>query len=248
MAAGSRIVTTGAALLWVATLWAATGSADELPGWTAKIRRDHPRLFFNADTWPEVRRRALAEEHDWYLAIKARVDGLLERQDDLTQGEPRELGPEAARAAFLFRMTEDERYLSLAKACLDGSLRFYDRCYQQKTGKSWSIVSRGLKPESLAMMGRWRVEVAPGSPRTEDVFLHVIQVGGSDLQRMGDARLLEEEGTCGVRLTGAGATWEVTFAAEGELAGHVKRLGGKEPIDVDLTTAVQGQSGIMAKR
>ncbi len=34
-------------------------SAAELPPWTAKIRRDHPRLFFNDQTWKEV--QALAQ-------------------------------------------------------------------------------------------------------------------------------------------------------------------------------------------
>ena len=32
---------------------------QQLPDWTAKIRTDHPRLFFNADTWPEIKTRAL---------------------------------------------------------------------------------------------------------------------------------------------------------------------------------------------
>ena len=37
-------------------------------------------------------------------------------------------------------------------------------------GQNWSIVSDGLKPENLAMMGQWRVEVTPGAPRKRDVF------------------------------------------------------------------------------
>jgi hypothetical protein len=48
--------------------------AEELPEWIRLIRKDHPRLFFNSDTWPAVRRRALGKERQWYLSIKARVD------------------------------------------------------------------------------------------------------------------------------------------------------------------------------
>ena len=52
--------------------------SEELPDWTLRIRRDHPRLFFNSDTWPGVRQRALGTEEKWYLSIKRRVDRLAE--------------------------------------------------------------------------------------------------------------------------------------------------------------------------
>ncbi len=42
---------------------ASSVQAEPLPDWTGKIRSDHPRLFFNADTWPAVRDRALHEEN-----------------------------------------------------------------------------------------------------------------------------------------------------------------------------------------
>ena len=74
------------------------------PGdWTKKIRSDHPRLFFNADTWPAVKQRALGAERKWYEYIKSRVDKL--KGESLETAEPRELGPQAAWAAFVFRMT-----------------------------------------------------------------------------------------------------------------------------------------------
>ncbi len=119
-----------------------TAVAESLPGWTAKIRRDHPRLFFNADTWPEVRRRALGAEQEWYLATKARVDRLLAELEGVNEPEPRELGPQAAWAAMVFLVTEDERYLELAKKCLGTSLRFYDACYEQKKTVNWYSTSR----------------------------------------------------------------------------------------------------------
>ena len=113
-------------------------------------------------------------------------------------------------------------------------------------GKNWDIVKGGLKPENLAMMGQWRVEVTPGTPRAEDVFLHVIQVGGQDLETMNETTLIEAAGSCGVRLSTDGNTWEVTFSTRGEPAGHIKRTGGRTEIDADLTATVTPQSGIMA--
>ncbi|MFH1923868.1 MAG: heparinase II/III family protein [Planctomycetota bacterium] len=117
-------------------------SGQKLPEWTAKIRPDHPRLFFNADTWPEVRQRALGAEHEWYLATKARVDNLLAEMEGKDSPEPRELGPQAAWAAFVFLVTDDARYLDLARKCLDTSLRFYDACFQEKKTVNWYSTSR----------------------------------------------------------------------------------------------------------
>jgi len=113
-------------------------------------------------------------------------------------------------------------------------------------GRNWDIVTGNLKPENLALMGRWRLEVAPDSPRTEDVFLHVIQVGDQSLETMDACELVETEATRGLRLHTGDATWEVTFAASGDLGGHIRRIGGVRPLDEDLSTEVTPQSGIMA--
>jgi heparin/heparan-sulfate lyase len=111
-------------------------------------------------------------------------------------------------------------------------------------GKNWDIVTKGLKPEDLAMMGQWRVEISPGTARKTDVFLHVIQVGDQKLQDMDKAELLQEGQRCGVRLNTGGQSWEVTFDASGPLGGHIRRIGGPGTIDVPLATTVQAQSGI----
>jgi heparin/heparan-sulfate lyase len=113
-------------------------------------------------------------------------------------------------------------------------------------GKNWDIVTEGLKPENLAMMGQWRVEVSPGSPRTEDLFLHVIQVGDQSLAAMDEAELIRADGRAGVRLTSGGRVWEVTFNARGELGGHIKRTGDAKALERDLTTEVTPQVGILA--
>ena len=114
-------------------------------------------------------------------------------------------------------------------------------------GKNWEIAAPTLKPENRAMMGQWRVEVTPGAPSREDLFLHVIEVGDRGLARMDDAELIRDNHGCGVRLKTEAGTWEVTFATNGELAGRIRSNGGAEPLDVSLGPTVQPQSGIMAE-
>jgi hypothetical protein len=64
---------------------------------------------------------------------------------------------------------------------------------------------------------------------------------------MGDVELTRTDDACGVRLAVGEHTWEVTFRTAGELGGHVQRTGPGDPIDRDLTTEVEPQSGIMAR-
>jgi len=130
------------AVAMILALAPAIGPAAELPEWTGRIRRDHPRLFFNADTWPEVRGRALGAENAWYTSTKQGVDRLLAELGSGPQAAPRELGPAAAQAAFVFLVTEDKRYLALAQRCLDASLRFYEQCYRDRKTVNWYSTSR----------------------------------------------------------------------------------------------------------
>ena len=101
-------------------------AAGEMPTWVEKICKDHPRLFFNSQTWPAVRQRALGPERKWYLYIKGRVDRLIKSTNDRDVLGAREYGQEAAWSAFVYRMTGELQYLELSKKCLDATLRFYD--------------------------------------------------------------------------------------------------------------------------
>ena len=116
--------------------------AEELPEWVGKIREDHPRLFFNSEMWLEVRRRALGAEREWYHFIKGRVDSLAKRAGNKDALDVKEYGQEAAWAAFVYRVTEEKRYLELAKKCLDASLRFYDECFNRRKSVNWYSTSR----------------------------------------------------------------------------------------------------------
>lgn len=119
-----------------------TAFAAERPDWTNRIRRDHPRLFFNRDTWPQVRERALGAERLWYQGVRDRVDRLLARANRVSADRPEELGPEAAHAAFVFLMTGEPRYRDLARQCLQASVAFYEACFDAKKTVNWYSTSR----------------------------------------------------------------------------------------------------------
>ncbi|NLF68695.1 MAG: hypothetical protein GX575_06515 [Candidatus Anammoximicrobium sp.] len=127
-------------VLVVLALCLRAAQGGELPAWTGKLRTDHPRLFFNRDTWPEVRQRALGAERAWYEEVKRRVERL--KREARTPFAARDLGREAACSAFVYRMTEDSACLELAQQCLDASLRYYDECFAQRKTVNWYSTSR----------------------------------------------------------------------------------------------------------
>lgn len=114
-------------------------------------------------------------------------------------------------------------------------------------GRNWEIQAPRLTAAQRALMGQWRVEVTPGQPRSEDVFLHVIEVSDQTRQHMRPVEVIHQEGLAGVRLAARGESWEITFRTQGELGGHVRRRG-TVAWDRDLATTVQPQAGIRAAR
>ena len=114
-------------------------------------------------------------------------------------------------------------------------------------GKNWDIMQDGLTDENLALMGRWRVEVAPATANKKDLFLHVIQVGSKSLTEASQIELIESGDTYGARIEVAEATWQVMFNSEGQLGGRIKRSGGAGRIDRTLATGVQKQVGLATR-
>jgi len=84
-----------------------------------RLRPEHPRVFFNAQTWPAVRERALTAERDLFNEMKARVDGV--RAEEI---HPDDWGTRAAEAALVYRVTDDPAALDKAKAMLRATADF----------------------------------------------------------------------------------------------------------------------------
>jgi len=115
---------------------------QELPDWVGRIRSDHPRLFFNPDTWAAVKARAQGAEKDWYARVKRSVDHLAGKSANRPEPEPQDLGPDAAQAAFCYWMTGDRQYFDLARKWLWTSIRYYEQCYEKKTTVNWYSTTR----------------------------------------------------------------------------------------------------------
>jgi Heparinase II/III-like protein len=131
-----------AVFLLLATLMLAACARENSPptktdDWKAQVRADHPRLFFNRETWPAIKSRALNEEAGLFGELKARVDELAGEKL-----ESKDYGTQAAEAAFVYLVTEEEKYLSLAENLLSRSLDYYHRCFAEKKSVSWYSFSR----------------------------------------------------------------------------------------------------------
>lgn len=57
----------------------------------------------------------------------------------------------------------------------------------------WGYGKRNiLPPENHPLLGHWRLEVAPGRPAKEDVFLHMMMVGDKDVKSMPDGKVTRD--------------------------------------------------------
>lgn len=138
------------------------GAQEADTAWMTRIRREHPRMFVNADQWPEVQARALGEAKPYYDALKKRVDGYPAEPQGNSGGpvvmKDQQVGadvvamPEAAAAtewgrqaletAFVYRMTGDRQYLDKARRMLEVSIAVYRQCYAERRAVNWYSTTR----------------------------------------------------------------------------------------------------------
>jgi hypothetical protein len=102
----------------------------------------------------------------------------------------------------------------------------------------------GYETEMTDLMGRSRLEVSPGAPRTADVFLHLLETGDPGMADMSRGTLLDEGGMTGVGFTSGGKSYEVLFNVSGVVGGTIRvEEGGEVTLDQPLAESVQPQSG-----
>jgi hypothetical protein len=89
--------------------------------------------------------------------------------------------------------------------------------------------------------GGWRVEVFPGAPSKEDVFLHYLYVTASSTASAPQASLTDSTEQCVVHLVSNGRTFEVSFNKNGTSGGRVKILGSGVLVDQLFTSKIQPQ-------
>jgi len=126
-------MTRKAVFLFVAVGMLYGGTSD----WISSIRPDHPRLFFNRDTFPVVKARATGEEAALFQEMRNRIDELARKEL-----KPGDYGTQAAEAAFVHLVTGEGKYGELAKKLLEQSIAYYHDCFAQKQSVNWYSFSR----------------------------------------------------------------------------------------------------------
>ncbi|MBI3945411.1 MAG: heparinase II/III family protein [Armatimonadetes bacterium] len=92
-------------------------------------------------------------------------------------------------------------------------------------------------PENI---GRWRVEVKPGAARTEDCFLHLIQVSDQTVQTMVESRVSEAGGQIEVAFTAGVRAYTIRLNKAGDIGGHIRiEEGGRTVVDKDLARGLR---------
>lgn len=135
------------------------GVAVTVPGSvTDSVRADHPRLFFNRDTWPEIKSRAMMDGTDANRSLTALLEEVNQYPVDPvcrntgpvftppTQPIPEvvEYGREAACAALAWRFTGEDRFLEMTKRMLRVSISAYREAIRNGRAVHWFSTRRIL--------------------------------------------------------------------------------------------------------
>ena len=133
------------------------GLIGDMPEGAPVIRRGHPRLFFNAETWPAVKAAAEGPARSSFEALIRRCDGypddpVCTGMDPIPPGQDpavpipdvKEWGAQAAECALAWRFTGEEKYLRRAKRMLEVSIAAYHEAYRNYRAVSWYSTSRIL--------------------------------------------------------------------------------------------------------
>ena len=118
--------------------------------WTSKIQKEHPRMFFNKESFKTIKNRALNEESELFGEMKGRIDALLGQEiefkdplvTDGTQNTDHEYGNRAAEAAFVYLVTQDRKYFELAKKILVKLVDYYTFRNEHGLNVQWYAFSR----------------------------------------------------------------------------------------------------------
>ncbi len=85
----------------------------------------------------------------------------------------------------------------------------------------WKLYGKGLM-EPPSAMGRWRVEVKPGTARAEDCFLHLLQASSVATAAMGVSPMRESAQEIEVSFSAGKRTWTLVFNKSGEVGGRIR--------------------------
>lgn len=106
--------------------------------------------------------------------------------------------------------------------------------------------SRSKVPlDTIPLLGQWRIEVTPKTPKLKDSFLHLIQTGDNSLNRMISSKAIEMDGKKGVEFVYQGKSYQILFFDNDSIGGNIRISKGKKILlDEAFTTKVEPQKSI----
>jgi len=129
----------------------------ELPDEVPAVRADHPRMFFNRETWPAVKAAAEGPARGYRDALIKRCAAYPENPTcSGTEPAPkghssstplppvREWGRGAAECALAWRFTGERSFLEKAKRMLTVSIAAYHEAYRNRRAVNWYSTTRIL--------------------------------------------------------------------------------------------------------
>ena len=113
------------------------------------------------------------------------------------------------------------------------------------TPDDWNYQNMRWLDNQHDLFGQWRIEVTPGKSRTEDVFLHLLQVGDTLLQEMDRSSLVDRDDMVGVRFVHEDKAYEVRFFIKNEAGGEISiHQNGMSILEETLSDHVKPQQGL----
>ena len=128
-----------------------------LPKACPPVRVGHPRLFFNAETWPALEAAARGAAKEDCRRLLRRCDRYTDNpvcsgtegvSPDWSPAVPlppiNEFGPQAAECALAWRFTHEAKYLEKAKKMLLANVAGYAESYRNRRAVNWYCTTRVL--------------------------------------------------------------------------------------------------------
>ena len=144
-------------IVLIASAFALLAVRAALPPEPPVLRQGHPRLFFNGETWPAVKARALGAARRDLDRLLAVCDGypdspVCSGTEPAPPGWPRatplppirEWGAQSARCALAWRFTGKPEYLKKTKRMLTVSIAAYGEACRNRRAVNWYATSRIL--------------------------------------------------------------------------------------------------------
>lgn len=141
-------------IILIVTLFVATiVSAQIKEGdreWLSHIRHDHPRMFITSEDIPQIREAAETFRSEAFAEMKKRTDvlfrkGIVFKNELAKTGESTRnhlYGHSAADAAMMWHITQDRRYLDLAKQIINKMTDYYQLRVSNNLNIEWWAFSQ----------------------------------------------------------------------------------------------------------